>query len=314
MNESLVILLVFAALTLGGAAIIMIVRDLFVPSAAGGSGAASASAAPLRLRRLRTLQDPSQAPSMVGRFDAWFHNLVLESGLDWSMTTAVLLLLMVGLLLGGALFVWFEAPLPATIGMFVGMGLVLAYMLTVRSRRINLLQDQLPPALEMLSRAVHAGESLEQAVRLVGQKSPEPLAIEFRRCSNQLEMGLSLAAVMRSLVKRLKLLDVQIFTTTLTVHRQAGGNLAETLERLAAVIRDRLNARRQLRATTASGRLSATFLLVLGPAVFAYMFFVQRDYISSLLTTSMGQSMLILAVVLELVGLIWIMRMVRDDT
>lgn len=313
MNEPFVVLIIFMGLTLASSAVFMLVRDLFTRSATSGGGTVAAPRGAFRIGRLPLARDARPPRSMIEGFDQWFSSLVVESGLPWTATTALLLLLLAGTFVGGVLFIWIEAPLAATVGMFAGMGLVLVYMVLTRSRRIALLQDQLPPALDMLARAVHAGESLEQAVQLVGEKSPEPLAIEFRRCAAQLNMGLSMAAVMRALVHRVRLLDVKIFTTTLTVHRQAGGNLAETLERLSSVIRDRLNSRRQLRATTAAGRMSATFLIVLGPAVFAYMFFVQREYISGLMESAVGQSMLVLAIFLEVVGLIWIVRMLRTE-
>jgi tight adherence protein B len=290
-------------------AVFLLVRDLAFGGAVTGQGTVSGG----QLRRFRLSHRQAPADNALGEFDNWLERVVVESGLPWSTTTAVLLALLVGLAVGGGLFVWLEAPMPATLGMFAGMAVVLMYLMYTRSRRLSLLQEQLPQALEMLARAVHAGESLDQAVQLVGEQSSEPLATEFRRCANQLNMGLSLSAVMRALVHRVRLLDFRIFSTTLTVHRTAGGNLAATLERLATVMRERLSARRQMRAATAAGRMSATFMLVLGPLVFAYMFFLQRDYVGALLETPVGQSAVLLAAFLEVVGAIWILRMLREE-
>jgi tight adherence protein B len=303
----LVALIVFAAVISGVLAIYWLFRDLTVTGTAGDASA------PVQLRQFPIPRNQAPAQSAVGEFDRWFHRLIIDSGLSWSPATALLLLIMAGLAVGGAILVWLDAPLPAIAGMFAGMGLVLLYLMFTRARRISQLREQLPAALAMLARAVHAGESLDQAIELVAKQSPDPLGVEFRRCSNQLSMGLSVPAVMRSLVHRVPLLDYKIFATTLTVHRSAGGNLAQTLERLSSVIQDRLNARRQMRATTAAGRMSATFMLILGPMVFVYMFFWQREYVSSLLESAMGQTMLIVGVLLEVVGIIWILRMLRDD-
>ncbi|MDA1053209.1 MAG: type II secretion system F family protein [Planctomycetota bacterium] len=307
MSPSLVALLVFGAIAIVTTAVWLLVRDLVY----GGSVDMGVQALPLR--RLPLARDERPASSMIGRFDGWFARLVVESGLEWTPITAMLVLLLGGSLVGGALFVWMETPFPALLGMLLGMGIVVVYMTLMRSRRIRKLQDQLPAAMDMLARGVHAGESLEQALQMVGDKSPAPLAIEFRRAANQMTLGLSVAAVMRSLVYRVQLQDVQIFTSTLTVHRQAGGNLATTLERLASVIRDRLNSRRQQRAATSAGRMSATFLAIMGPLVFTYLFIGQRDYVNQLLESPMGQSLLVIAIFLEIVGMIWIFRMLRTE-
>ncbi len=305
MSPTLIMLFVFFTVVLGTLAVYLVVRDL---SLAGGEGGSQSAAT---LRRMSLARDERQPTSLLESFDHWFYRVLVESGLDWSPLTALLVLVLVGCLCGGTIFVVYEALLPATFAALLGVVFTIMMLALVRSRRMRLLQDQLPVALDLLSRAVHAGESLEQGVRLVGERSPEPLATEFRRCASQLEMGLSVPATMRALVHRVPLLDMRIFSTTLSVHRRAGGNLAQTLERLAMVIRDRLGARRQLRATLAAGRMSATFMLILGPCVFAYMFLLQRDYISGLLESTLGQTLLIVAVILELIGMIWVTRMLR---
>lgn len=307
MSPSLIALLAFGTIALATAATWLLVRDLVF----GGNVGSSIPALPLR--RLPLARDERQPTSTIGRFDAWFERLIVESGLEWTPITAMLVLLLGGSIVGGSLFVWLETPFPALFGMLLGMIIVVIYMSIMRSRRIRLLQDQLPAAMDMLARGVHAGESLEQALQMVGDKSSEPLAVEFRRAANQMTLGLSIAAVMRSLVYRVQLQDVQIFTSTLTVHRQAGGNLARTLERLAAVVRDRLNSRRQQRAATSAGRMSATFLAVMGPFVFVFLFVAQRDYVNQLLESPTGQTLLVVAIFLEVVGLIWIVRMLRTE-
>jgi tight adherence protein B len=163
----------------------------------------------------------------------------------------------------------------------------------------------------MLARSLRAGRSIDEAVQMAGTQLPEPLAKEFRFCGNQLALGLSLPAVMRSLVDRVRLFDVRIFTTTLSVHRQTGGNLARVLERLAAVVRDRLCYRRQLRSITGAGRFSAGLIAVIGPLLFLFMFFFQPEYVGAMIESPLGQTMLIAAFVLEAVGLVWTARLLK---
>jgi tight adherence protein B len=126
-------------------------------------------------------------------------------------------------------------------------------------------------------------------------------------------MGLGLPAVMRSLSSRLKIYEVRIFATTLIVHRQMGGNVVAVLERLAQVVRERINYRRQLRATTAAGRMSAGLVGLVTPSVFLYFFFFRPEYVTTMLNSPLGQSMLITTVVLEVVGLVWMVRILKPS-
>jgi len=105
---------------------------------------------------------------------------------------------------------------------------------------------------------------------------------------------------------------VRILAATLVVHRQTGGNVVTVLERLAQVVRDRINFRRQLRAATAAGRLSAGMVALVAPAVFIYFFFFRQDYIRTMLQAPLGQSILAIVVLLEVVGLVWTARLLRS--
>jgi tight adherence protein B len=212
---------------------------------------------------------------------------------------------------GVAMFVWDERLATAVVVALIALPLPLLVLSFQRARRVARLQEQLPPALEILARSIRAGQSLDQAIKLLGQHSPEPLAKEFRWCAQQLEMGLSLPAVMRSLSQRVQIYDMRILATTLVVHRQTGGNIVNVLERLAQVIRERLNYRRQLRATTAAGRMSAGFVALVAPGVFLYFFFFRTEYLRAMLQSSLGVSLLVIAVILEIVGLIWTARLTR---
>lgn len=296
-------LLVFLAILFAFAAVGMLLRDI------RAARLAAAPKGPVRLRRL--VPQVEQGAGPISRFDRWFTRLVGETGLGWHPTAAALLLVFCALLPAAVLFLWREDPLPAMYGLFLGLPLPLGYLLYRRWKRVKLLQEQLAPSLEILARSVRAGQTLDQAIAHLGSNSPQPLAGEFRQAAMQLEMGLGLPAVMRALVDRVQLYDVRIFATTLTVHRQTGGNIAQVLERLAHVVRDRLAYRRQLRVATAAGRISAGLVSLIAPAIFLFFFFFRPNYIQTLLNSPLGQSMLILAVFLEVVGIIWTLRLLR---
>ena len=304
MNASVLGLLIFAALATGCAAVALALWDLLL------ARRGRREAPPLRLH-FRPRAAENRPAGAVGAFDRWFLRLVRETGMSLSPTEAVLVLVLCGSVVGSAIFVFSEHPVAAVLGVLLGMGAALSYLAARRSRHVRKLQDQLPAALDMLARSMRAGLSVDESVEMAGHQLPEPLAREFRHSANQLSLGLSIPAVMRSLVDRVRLFDVRIFTTTLTVHRQTGGNLAHVLERLAAVVRDRLDYRRQLRSTTSAGRFSTLLIAAIGPLLFVYMFFFQPDYVRAMLESPVGQSMLVMAFVLEAIGLIWTARLLK---
>jgi len=272
--------------------------------------ASAEEAKPPRLQRLR-LEEADAPAGPVASFDRWFVKLLRDVGLGWNAAVAALLLTLWAIVCGTVVFVFDERLEPAVAAGLAALPLPLMVLGIQRARRIARLQEQLPPALEILARSMRAGQSLDQAVKLLGDHTPDPLAKEFRWCSHQLEMGLALPAVMRSLSRRVPLYDMRILATTLIVHRQTGGNVVTVLERLAQVIRERLNYRRQLRATMAAGRLSTTMVGIVAPAVFAYFFFFRQDYLRPMFESSLGWSILAVAVILEIVGVIWARRLTR---
>ena len=306
MNLTAVALVSFAGLASLVAAVGLLLRDLFTPRA---NKAESASG----LGRLPLARLDTSGESLTGRMDHAFNRLVIESGLECSPMAAFLAIVCLGLLCGAGPLLSYDDPLLAAVAMISGMAVAYLALAIRRGRRMRLIRNQLPDVLDLLARAVRAGESLDQAIELVGDKSAEPLAKEFRRCARHLSMGLSLPAAMRALVHRVQIVEMRIFATTVSVHRQSGGNLALTLERMPAVIRDRLVYRRQLRATTAAGRFSALLVASIGPLLFAWMFLIQPQYVENMLVEPLGQTLLMAAVVLEILGLVWVFRMLRTE-
>jgi tight adherence protein B len=266
----------------------------------------------LRLRRAVDTSPPEEG-NLVAGADAWFDKLVAGAGLPFDAFTAVLLLICLGL--GAALpaFLWTENPISAAVLMMIAMGLTLLYFIYLRRKRLREIQEQLPDVVDLVARTVRAGVSIDPAIAGVAQKTQGPLSVELKRCAQQLDMGLSLPAAFRALEQRIPLMDVQMFVTTIGVHRQTGGSLALTLERLAAVMRERLTYRRQIRATTAAGRMSAMLVAGAGPLLFLYFFLLKPEYIQAMLNDQLGQMLLLTAVVLEIIGVIWILSLMRTQ-
>ncbi len=303
MDTQLISILSFAGIASACGAALLGLRDIF-----------GSKATPEPRTTIRRLPRPAEeAPSGVGKFDQWFERTLYLSGWELTPTAAMLLHLLVALALGGAVFVFTENILLTGIVAVAGFTLVLTILIAAQRRRVRKFVEQFPGSLDLLARAVRAGESLDQAIDLVGNSSREPLSTEFRRVAGQLEMGLSVSAAMKSLTTRMDLVDVRIFANTVSMHREVGGNLATTLERLAEVIRDRRAFHRQLKSVTGAGRFTALFIATLGPLLFGYMFFFQRQYAESLLNDPVGRVLLGYAVVSQLVGLFWVSRLLKSD-
>lgn len=307
MPPSILIILLFFAISLVGAALALAVRDYLV-TRRKLINERLALPDPSPIARRREPRAPAGAPAPQGD---WFERLVLTSGLPLSTEAAFLLSLLVGAILGGVLLLWREDWVLAACGMVIGVFTVILYMVIQRNRRARAFLEQLPEAVSLLSRSVHAGESLEQAMRTVAQHTPAPLAGEFRQCAMQFDMGLSVETAMRALTRRVPLAEMQILASTLIVQRRAGGHLAETLETLVRVIRDRLNYQRHFRATTAAARLSALLIGIGGPLVAFAIWTWQPQYLRLLTSSTEGRSLLTIAFILYLVGLLWAVRLLR---
>lgn len=303
MPISFVILTVFLAIAGVSVAALMIVRDLLVASTAGRQS--------INVRRAQFIVDQTPSTTALGRFDQWFDRMIAESGFGISPITALLLVVLSGLLGAGIIFLITNNPLPTMAAATFVMCLTLVSFQIGRTRRMNEIQQQLPDVIDLLARAVHAGESLEQAIALIGDEFSEPLGPEFRWCSQQLNLGRTMSATMHSLVGRAQSIDMRLLATVLAVHRKTGGNLAMTLERLSVVSRDRLSYNGQMRATTGSGRISARLIAAAGPLLFLFMYFTQREHMRHFFDDPLGQTLFATGVVLEIVGLIWIARLTK---
>jgi tight adherence protein B len=227
--------------------------------------------------------------------------------------TGFLLVLTCGLLAGGSFFSYYEEVLGGIAATLIGMTVALVVLAVQRARRQTAILNQLPYVLDLLARAVRAGESVDQAIELLGSQAGGVLGAEFARCSRQLQMGRSLDTVVKSLAARVRLVELRILSTTLIVHRQTGGNLADTLERMSNVVRDRLTARRQMKATTGAARSSTVLIAVISPAAYIIMFLWQPEHVSVLYQDPLGMLLLAMAFTMEFVGIAWVLALMRQE-
>ncbi len=313
MDLSTVAIICFVGLTLASGTVFLVIRDLFLVGDHGTTSSQSLARRAKALRRTPTVFDEARSETLTGRIDQSFDRIVLESGNDISPMSAFLGMLASGLLIGGSILLYFDEVMAATFGMAVGMAVPFAILVLQRQSRKRKILEELPHVLDLLSRAVRAGESLDQAIALIGTEVRGVLGSEFKKCAQQIEMGLSVAAAVQAMARRISLPEMRIFATTAIVHRKTGGNIVLALERMSGVVRDRLNYQRQMKASTGAGRSATVLIAVVSPIVYAIMFVWYREHVQILIDDPLGNTLLMMAVALEVIGVLWVMQMLRSE-
>jgi tight adherence protein B len=236
-----------------------------------------------------------------------------QSARNWSLGT--FLLLSAGSGLAFTLFILILTGfLPvALIAGLIGATFPLAYIRHERDKRIRAFEEALPDALDLLARAIRAGHPIGSGIKIVGEEAGEPVASEFKRTFEEQRFGLPFEDTMTALSLRVPLLDLRMLVTAILIQREVGGNLAEVLDNLGDVIRARFTVRRQLRVYTAQGRLSVYILAVLPIAAGSIIYVANPAYMSLLFTDPAGRLTVLIAVSLQLLGFVWIRRIINIE-
>ncbi len=185
----------------------------------------------------------------------------------------------------------------------IGFGsLPLFYVSFKRKQRLKKFGAQLPEALDLISRALRAGHSLPSGFHLAAEQITAPLGPEFGRCFDEQNLGLPLDEALQELCERVPNVDLRFFATAVIIQRQTGGDLAEILDKISKLIRERFQIWGQIQALTGEGRLSGIVLMALPPALFVVMLRINYDYVMKLFNDPLGQKMLAFAVLMQLIG------------
>ena len=198
----------------------------------------------------------------------------------------------------------------APLGLLMGFIPLFALMMK-RKRRLAQFGKQLPEALELIGRALRAGHSLASGFKLVADEMGAPIATEFERCYEAQNLGVTLEDAIEEMTNRVPNLDLRFFATAVVLQRQTGGDLAEILDKIGYLVRERFKIWGQIQALTGEGRLSGIVLLALPPGLFVVMYYLNPGYSMTLFTDPMGHQMLIGAVILQVLGALVIRKIVN---
>jgi tight adherence protein B len=195
----------------------------------------------------------------------------------------------------------------AVLAAFIGAAIPLLAVSFQRSRRLGRFEQRFPEALDLLGRAVRAGHSFTAGLEMVSKDSPEPVASEFRMAFEEQNFGLPLRDALENMAARVPLMDVRFFITSLLIQKDTGGNLAELLDELSRVIRERFRIHREVRVKTAQGRLTAAILIALPIGMLFLMRIANPGYVDVLFTDPLGSRILAGAAALQVLGaaIIW---------
>ncbi|MGA1839209.1 MAG: type II secretion system F family protein [bacterium] len=211
--------------------------------------------------------------------------------------------------------------IPALIGFILAIKLSKSYVMAVsistgigiapflytsqkRKQRMRKFERQFPDALDMIARALRAGHAFSQGMQIVAEEFDDPLGSEFENTVNQINYGISFQDALKSLSNRIDCPDLKLFAISIIIQRQSGGNLAEILENISYLIRERFKLRNKIRALSAEGKLSAIILISLPFFIALGIFLTTPEYIKILVTDPIGKVMIIICMVMMIIGVL----------
>ena len=267
------------------------------------------------LLRQKYLRDLSPIERRLEDLPAMQHlaRIIAQGGHKFLAYRLTLLAIVLGLV--AATITWtITRSIPLTaIGLVTGCSLPFFKIFRDRTSRIQRFEEQLPDAIDMVKRALRAGHPFSGAIKLVADEMDNPVAEEFGTTFADINYGNDSRRAMLGLLQRVPSVTVMALVTSVLVQRETGGNLAEILERIAAVVRGRFKLQRKVKTLSAEGRLSAWILALIPLVLFAVIWVTSPDYLPMLLEEEAGKKMIIYGVVSGIIGIYWVKKIIQIE-
>ena len=264
--------------------------------------------------RSAVLESPWLRP-IISRFpqlrDAGF--ILQQAGVSWTLQTLFLLSIGAAVGLGSVTLILSRSVPVAFIATMIGALLPTMYVRRRRTKRMNAFEELLPEAIDLVGRALRAGHPLTAGFKMAADDGPEPVAGEFRRVFEEQRFGLPIQDSLLGMADRVNIVDVRILVTAILIQREVGGNLAEILDNLSAVVRARFTIRRQIRVYTAQGRMTGYLLSALPIILFSMLYMINAEYMSILFTDPIGKILIVVAITMQLIGFMWIRKIIKIE-
>ncbi len=258
--------------------------------------------------------------SSLPAVNRWLHRIdlfprlqriLMHSGMKWTVAGLLVKCLGTGIAAGAALY-WRTGALPfaCLLGLVAATGPHL-YVLFRRARRFAAFETKLPETLDLMVRALRAGYGLMASIEMAAREMPEPISSEFRKCFEEQNFGLEFREAMLNLAERVPIHDVKLIVTAILIQKESGGNLAEILEKVAYVIRERFRIKRQVRVHTAQGRLTGWILAALPMVVGVGVYILNPEHMAKLWNHPVGLKLIYAATAMTVLGGLAIRKIVR---
>jgi tight adherence protein B len=269
---------------------------------------------------LFSTEEPAKAKIVIGLLERYKLNerlkqVLEQAGLKWNPGRFIHACM--AFFIGGYVVTYFflpDAVRPYAIFAAIFFGFVpLMHVMRLRKKRIRAFEEIFPDSLEFISRSMRAGHAFSVSLEMIHREFQEPLAGEFRRTFEEHNLGLPLDVALQSFAKRVPLLDVHFFVSAVLLQKRTGGNLAEILDKLAYIIRERFKLRGRIRAISAHGKLTGIALTCIPIGVAIMMFYSNPDYVKFFFTDDTGNKMLAAAVALQATGYLIMKKIVTIE-
>ena len=252
-------------------------------------------------------QDPTAVSAkIIHKFELGerIQKLIEQAGLKWKPAKLVNMMI-IGFGIGfGTSWLFLPSrfqPLALIGGITLG-SFPLLYLLRVRGSRLHKFEEQFPESLEFVARSMRAGHAFSVALEMIHKEFQDPLGGEFRRVFEEHNLGLPIEVALEKLAERIPSLDVHFFVSAVMLQKRTGGNLAEILDKLAYIIRERFKLRGKIKAISAHGRMTGTALTLIPVGVAVMMFWANPDYVRFFFLDETGNYMMGAAILLQIVG------------
>ena len=239
--------------------------------------------------------------------------LIAQAGMERPAYRIFVQSIVIALITGGIVLCYSSNPILSFVVAFGAAYLPFFNILRRRRNRLRMFEEQLPDALSVAARSLRAGLPFSEALNMVANEMPQPVSKEFEQVFGELNYGGDLRAALLGLLQRMPSIAVMATVTAVLIQRDTGGNLAEVLERIASLLRERFRFQRSVRTLTAEGRGTAWVVAIMPFVLAAGTEMLKPGWVSELVNDPMGQQLTIGAFVLMLLGIIWLRRLVSID-
>jgi|SRR5450432_619991 len=237
--------------------------------------------------------------------------MLAQAGMDVRAGNFLGLCALVGI--GGAIVGYIASKRIEVSWIALLVGFVLPYSVVSykRNKRFEKFEELFPEAIDTLARAVRAGHAFTTALEMITDEVSEPVSGEFRQLYEEQKFGMPVRDALMNLTERMPLVDVKFFVTAVMLQRETGGNLAEILDNLSYVIRERFKIQRQVRVYTAQGRLTMALLMGMPPIIVTVMLVLNPMFIKPLFSDPIGHTLLVAGITLQTVGYFVIRKIIK---